>query len=184
MSEFLITLLFGCFGVHKFMQKKYGAGILYFFTLGLFGIGWLVDTITAFTRMVNRKKQPSTEQQSNIFSGGIQSSGKQLVKSFDTEIVGTFANCDLDPDADTDREEIIASFKPDSYIYLQYWEYEGKPAYYVCYQGLDAGNIPATLAKTLYEKYSDCEFVISLQGKAKYDERDNLVQKIKIDIYK
>lgn len=35
MNDFIITLLFGWLGVHKFMQKKYGLGILYFFTLGL-----------------------------------------------------------------------------------------------------------------------------------------------------
>lgn len=182
MSDFIITLLFGWLGVHKFIQKKYGLGILYFFTLGLFGIGWLIDTITAFMRMTNGNHQISEIKQSNVSSGDVRSSGKQLIKSFDTVIVGTFATCDLDPD--TDREEIISSFKPSSVLYLQYWEFEGKPAYYVCCQGVDAGNIPAALAKTLYEKYSNCEFSVSLQGKVEYDERDNLTQKIKIDIYK
>lgn len=36
------------FGVHKFINKKFGMGILYFFTAGLFGIGWTVDCIIAF----------------------------------------------------------------------------------------------------------------------------------------
>ncbi len=48
MSNFIITLLFGCFGVHKFMQKKPGIGVLYLFTMGLFGIGWIYDCIVAF----------------------------------------------------------------------------------------------------------------------------------------
>ena len=183
MKDFIITLLFGWLGVHKFMQKKYVLGILYFFTLGLFGIGWLIDTIMAFIRMIKGEQQALEIQQSNVISREeAQASSKQLIKSFDTVIVGTFATCDLDPD--TDREEIISSFKPNSVLYLQHWEYEGEAAYYVCCQGIDAGNIPATLAKTLYEKYSDCEFVVSLQGKAEYDNRDNLTQKIKIDIYK
>jgi len=30
---------------HKFYEEKYGMGILYIFTGGLFGIGWLVDLI-------------------------------------------------------------------------------------------------------------------------------------------
>lgn len=185
MKEFIITLLFGWLGVHKFIQKKYGLGILYFFTLGLFGIGWLIDTVMAFMRMTTGKQPEPEIEEENVFSGGgIRASGKQLIKSFDTVIVGTFATCDLDPDANTDREEIISSFKPNSFLYLQHWVYEGEPAYYVCCQGMDAGNIPATLAKTLYEKYSDCEFVVTLQGKAIYDNRNNLTQKIKIDVYK
>lgn len=31
---------------HKFYEGKPGMGILYFFTLGLFGIGWIADIIT------------------------------------------------------------------------------------------------------------------------------------------
>jgi len=33
----------GFFGVHRFYFGKVGSGILYFFTFGLFGIGWLID---------------------------------------------------------------------------------------------------------------------------------------------
>ena len=33
----------GFFGVHRFYYGKVATGILYFFTLGLFGIGWLID---------------------------------------------------------------------------------------------------------------------------------------------
>lgn len=108
--------------------------------------------------------------------------GKQLVKSFDTVIVGTFTNCKLD--REYTREEVICSFKPKNRIYLEYWKYKGEPAYYVCCQGLDAGCIPATLAKTLYEEYNDCEFEVSLIEEAEYDSRRDLIQKIKIDVYK
>ena len=41
--KLIITILFGWLGIHKFMDKQYGLGILYFFTLGLFGIGWIYD---------------------------------------------------------------------------------------------------------------------------------------------
>lgn len=41
----LLCLFLGGFGAHKFYEGKIGMGILYLFTCGLFGIGWLVDTI-------------------------------------------------------------------------------------------------------------------------------------------
>ena len=40
-----LCLLFGWFGAHKYYEQKIGMGILYTFTVGLFGIGWIVDTI-------------------------------------------------------------------------------------------------------------------------------------------
>ena len=42
---FFLCLFFGFFGAHKFYEGKIGMGILYLFTLGLFGIGWIVDCI-------------------------------------------------------------------------------------------------------------------------------------------
>lgn len=43
---FLLCLLLGYFGAHKFYEGKAGAGILYLFTFGIFGIGWFIDCIT------------------------------------------------------------------------------------------------------------------------------------------
>lgn len=42
---FLLCLFLGWLGVHKYYEHRIGTGILYTFTLGLFGIGWFVDTI-------------------------------------------------------------------------------------------------------------------------------------------
>lgn len=36
----------GLFGLHRFYQGKILTGLLYLFTLGLFGIGWLYDCCT------------------------------------------------------------------------------------------------------------------------------------------
>ena len=41
----VLCSLLGCIGVHRFYVGKIGTGILYLFTGGLFGIGWLVDII-------------------------------------------------------------------------------------------------------------------------------------------
>lgn len=42
---FFLCLFLGCFGAHKFYERKSGMGILYLCTVGLFGIGWIVDII-------------------------------------------------------------------------------------------------------------------------------------------
>ena len=44
-AAFFLCLFLGIFGGHKFYEGKIGMGILYFFTLGLFGVGWFVDLI-------------------------------------------------------------------------------------------------------------------------------------------
>ena len=42
---FLLCLLLGFLGVHKFYEGRVGTGILYLLTGGVFGIGWFIDTI-------------------------------------------------------------------------------------------------------------------------------------------
>ena len=42
---FLLCLFLGFIGAHKFYEGKVGTGILYLFTMGLFGVGALVDLI-------------------------------------------------------------------------------------------------------------------------------------------
>ena len=39
----VLCLFFGLLGFHHFYVGKIGMGLLYLFTMGLFGIGWLVD---------------------------------------------------------------------------------------------------------------------------------------------
>lgn len=184
MKDFIVTLLFGWLGVHKFMQKKYGLGILYLCTLGLFGIGWLIDTIKAFIQMTNGRQQAPAAQNQNVFSGGgYGASGKQLIKSFDTVIVGTFAKCDLDPESK--REDLIFCVKPNWELSLKYWEYKKNPAYYVLHpNGADLGNIREGLAKILHDEYSDCEFKVYAIKKGYDDAHDCATYNIRIDIYR
>ena len=41
----VICIFFGGFGIHYFYVGRIGMGLLYMFTLGLFGIGWFIDII-------------------------------------------------------------------------------------------------------------------------------------------
>ena len=41
----LICIFAGYFGIHKFMEKRIVAGVIYIFTYGLLGIGLLIDII-------------------------------------------------------------------------------------------------------------------------------------------
>lgn len=54
LAKLLLCLFLGCFGVHKFYEKKTGLGVLYLLTLGLFGIGWLGDSILLFMALISK----------------------------------------------------------------------------------------------------------------------------------
>lgn len=45
----LLCIFLGEIGVHYFYVGRIGMGLLYFFTGGLFGIGWIVDIIKIAT---------------------------------------------------------------------------------------------------------------------------------------
>ncbi|MEE0740907.1 MAG: TM2 domain-containing protein [Emergencia sp.] len=45
---FILCLFFGIFGIHKFYEGRILMGLLYFFTLGLAGIGVVVDLFSLF----------------------------------------------------------------------------------------------------------------------------------------
>ncbi|MHA1347878.1 MAG: NINE protein [Candidatus Heimdallarchaeaceae archaeon] len=42
---FLLCLFFGYIGIHRFYVGKVGSGIVYFLTVGIWGIGWIIDCV-------------------------------------------------------------------------------------------------------------------------------------------
>lgn len=49
----LLCIFLGWLGGHKFYEGKIGMGVIYLFTMGLFGIGWFIDFIVILCRPVN-----------------------------------------------------------------------------------------------------------------------------------
>jgi TM2 domain-containing membrane protein YozV len=41
----ILAIFLGYLGVHRFYVGKIGTGLLYFFTGGLYGVGWILDII-------------------------------------------------------------------------------------------------------------------------------------------
>jgi len=45
-TRFLLTVCLGIFGAHKFYEGNKKVGLIYFFTLGLFLVGWIADSLS------------------------------------------------------------------------------------------------------------------------------------------
>lgn len=61
-TYFLIVLLLGFTGLHKFLEKKWKIGFIYLFTAGLLGLGWIYDigiSFCALFRSSNEDKSAS-----------------------------------------------------------------------------------------------------------------------------
>lgn len=60
---FLLCLFLGFLGAHKFYLGRKAMGILYLCTVGLFGIGWVVDTIRLYVSLFIDPTQEYTEEE-------------------------------------------------------------------------------------------------------------------------
>lgn len=68
-GKFLACLFLGGFGVHKFIENKTGWGIAYFLTGGLFGFGWLYDTIGYLLRGIMGERAESADGLPSALAG-------------------------------------------------------------------------------------------------------------------
>lgn len=55
--ELLLAFFLGGLGVHKFYMRKAGYGVLYILTVGLFGIGTIIDFIQLLINYINISKE-------------------------------------------------------------------------------------------------------------------------------
>ena len=66
-TKFIIVILLGWLGIHKFMEKNTKMGRVYLFSFGLFGIGWIVDIIKSLFDLLNENKK-SVNQCNSYFA--------------------------------------------------------------------------------------------------------------------
>ncbi len=64
MANFIITIIFGYLGTYRFSKKQYGLGLLYIFTYGLFGIGWIYDIFLSYKDYKNTISNPDVIKKS------------------------------------------------------------------------------------------------------------------------
>ena len=110
---FFVCLLGGWFGLHKFVEKKVGLGVLYLFTFGLFGIGWIIDCVKYY-----KQKQEPVFLQFKV--AGVTFDNRQAI---------------LRPLKWGDETPETVDF--------EVYEYEGRPAVYVKINNKIVGNVPA-----------------------------------------
>lgn len=65
-TSLILCIFLGYLGAHKFYEKKYGLGIVYLFTFGIFGIGWIVDCVKLATATSNSNKVESIAPSQSI----------------------------------------------------------------------------------------------------------------------
>lgn len=69
-----LCVCLGYLGVHKFYEGKIGMGILYLCTLGIFGIGWIVDIIILVSKpnpyYATKKDEEIAKRDLELFNSG------------------------------------------------------------------------------------------------------------------
>ena len=121
--NFFVTLFLGPLGVHKFLKHQTGMGFVYLFTFGLFGIGWLVDTVKAaaacFGHSADRSKKTFDKyKEETFFAVGMY---------YHQEEIGKLAVCN--PDWKKTNKSLLNEGKGQQKIFR--YNYIHKPVYLV-----------------------------------------------------
>lgn len=93
--EYVLCVFGGIFGLHKFYKREWIKGLLYFFTVGLFLVGWVRDIIIIYNKLplqvqteeINGEKG---EQDVYISSGKLE---KQRMKQLKKEGIPYCPKC-------------------------------------------------------------------------------------------
>ncbi len=71
----LLCIFLGPLGIHHFYNEKIGRGILYFFTVGLFFIGWIADIVLIAAQ--KEEKENNTNTTNNIKNTELNNTQKE-----------------------------------------------------------------------------------------------------------
>jgi len=149
--DFVLCLLFGYLGAHKFYEKKILIGFLYLFTGGIFLFGWIYDCIklgSSLNQNLNVKSENIINYTNNTNIPNEDANSKNSNNSLKIKVAGvTYCN----PDG-TSRQEYIENLFEDELLELQSYDYKGNNAIYV----LDSeehilGNIPKSKVEQVQE---------------------------------
>lgn len=142
MTGLLIAIFLGWLGGYRFYKKQTLLGVLYLFTFGLFGIGWIVDIVTALKAMSQTQKPFSMQ----------------------IEIKGAFAECKKNPTIK--RYAVINGLDIGTNLGIEISFYEGKPFYQLLApDGLDIGAFPAEVSRTILNNYPNAKITATLTDK-------------------
>lgn len=89
----ILCVLGGYLGLHHFYNKKTGLGIIYLCTVGLFGVGWIIDIIKSISDLSNDESK--NNDKINIHNVSVKPIKEKLSSLF----VGQFVNisCEESP---------------------------------------------------------------------------------------
>lgn len=152
----ILAIFTGPFGGYRFYRRQYFLGIIYLFTAGLCGIGWIIDIIASLQYNPNNQPQNNLVQP-NDFDGYTE------VVRMHTRVVGSSYPCIRL--ADCSRQDILHGlsmpFRKDR-INIEYTEYDGEPAYLVVRDdGVDIGYLKKELSAKLAKKYPGCPLKVT-----------------------
>ncbi len=153
--DFVLCLFLGYLGIHKFYEKKTGLGILYLFTLGIFGIGWIIDIIRLLIDLLKEYllQTPNNEINTNIKTENTSlhiSSNSQ----FDTNVAGVTFD---------DRQDILKHCEAKQKVYIKwdkdnpYSETGHALAVFTIIDGIEKqlGHIPEKSTNFLFQKFEN-----------------------------
>lgn len=148
-TRILVTIFGGWFGLHKFMDKKIGMGILYFLTAGLFGIGWIIDIIKA------------------VSSSNVKSLPENAHIHFRNNFLIVGENYECLKNKKLQRSSVIKNTNLNTPVHLERYFYKGVPAYMIVNSntGLDLGVLSSGAASWLTDYYSKGEVFATLTDK-------------------
>lgn len=170
MSDNIKALLFAVFlgwcGGYRFYKKQFLLGIIYLFTFGLFGIGWIVDIILSAINCVS--DTGSLEVEASHSPNRVISYHRRFM------LEDVHERCMLNPSLK--RHEILSACTLDDKYYLKLSDHRGIHDFLVINDrlNLDIGLIPSELGITFYQ-YRDRNSEVVMLEKGLFDVKMQFV---------